>query len=362
MYRSTTEMYKRQAMKFNYDILIVDDIVENIQVAMNILKGENYNFAFAKSGKEALVLLKGGDFDLVLLDIMMPELDGLETFKIMKQDPKLKDIPVIFLTAKTDIDTIEKAFALGAVDHITKPFHPSELLARVRTHLELYRARKILELNNISLKTQIVETQQRIRTELEMTQQEIIDALMEVVESVSDETGRHVKRVADISRMLARKSPILSAEDEELIHLTAPMHDIGKLFIPQEILHKPGKLTEAEFEIVKTHTTKAHRILKISNRKVINAADIIATQHHEKWDGSGYPYGLKAEEIHPFGRVVAIADVLDALTHKRVYKDAWSIDEACEYIVERRGKQFDPDLVDILINNKEEFRAIVDES
>ena len=348
-------------MKFNYDILIVDDVAENIQVAMNILKSENYNFAFAKSGKDALILLQEGEFDLVLLDIMMPELDGIETFKVMKEDPKIADIPVIFLTAKTDIDTIEEAFHLGAVDYITKPFHPAELLARVRTHLDLYRARKLLERNNISLQIQMKETEQRIRSELELTQQEIIDALMEVVESVSDETGRHVKRVAEISRLLAHYSPMLKHEDEELIYLTAPMHDIGKLFIPQEILHKPGKLTEAEFEIMKTHTTKAHRILKISNRKVINAADIIATQHHEKWNGSGYPYGLKREEIHIYGRIVAIADVLDALTHKRIYKEAWSIDKAFSYIADRKGTQFDPELVDILVEHKENFKAILEE-
>ncbi len=348
-------------MKFGYDILIVDDVVENIQVAMNILKSEEYNFAFAKSGKEALFLLKGGSFDLVLLDIMMPELNGIETFKIMKEDPKLQDIPVVFLTAKTDIDTIEEAFKLGAVDYITKPFHPGELLARVKTHLELYRAKKILELNNISLKSQLVETEKRVRTELELAQQEIIDTLMEIVESVSDETGRHVKRVAEISRLLAHESPALSIEDEELIYLASPMHDIGKLFIPHEILHKPGKLTQTEFEIMKTHTTKAHRVLKVSNRKMLNAADIIATQHHEKWDGSGYPYGLKGEEIHIYGRIVAIADVLDALTHKRSYKDAWNIDEAFDYIKERKGTQFDPKLVDILLHNREKVESILKE-
>ncbi len=346
-------------MQLNHDVLIVDDVVENIQVAMNVLHNDNYNLSFAKSGRQALMLLKNGNFDLVLLDIMMPELDGFETFKVMKEDSRLNDIPVIFLTAKTDVDTIEEAFRLGAVDYITKPFHSTELLARVRTHLQLYRARKILELNNISLKTQLQETERRIRTELEITQQEIIDALMEVVESVSDENGKHVKRVAEIARLLARKSPMLNADDEELIYITAPMHDIGKLFIPPEILHKPGELTPEEFEIMKTHTIKAHKILKVSNRKVLNAADIIATQHHENYDGSGYPYGLKGEEIHLYGRVVAIADVLDALTHKRIYKDPWSIDEAFDYIVQNSGKKFDPHLVDILIENREDFESVL---
>ncbi len=348
-------------MILNYNVLVVDDVADNIQMVMNILKTDNYNLSFAQSGRQALTLLKNDGFDLVLLDIMMPGLDGIETFKVMKEDSQMKDIPVIFLTAKTDVDTIEKTFKLGAVDYITKPFHPSELLARVRNHLQLYHARKLLELNNISLKTQLQETERRIRTELEITQQEIIDALMEVVESVSDESGKHVKRVAEIARLLARKSPMLNADDEELIYVTAPMHDIGKLFIPPEILHKPGKLTPEEFEVMKTHTIKAHKILKISNRRVLNAADIIATQHHENYDGSGYPYGLKKEEIHLYGRVVAIADVLDALTHKRAYKDPWSPEKAFRYIAENGGKKFDPNLVDILLENQEDFESILRE-
>ena len=349
-------------MNLNYNILIVDDVVENIQVAMNILKEDNYNFSFATNGEEALKLLKNNDFDLVLLDIMMPVMDGFEVMRRIKEDPRISDIPVIFLTAKTDIDSITKAFRLGAVDYITKPFHAEELLARVRTHLELYRARKILEMNNLSLEIKVKEAEKRMKTEIELAQQEIIDTLMEVVESVSDETGKHVKRVAEISRLLAHYSPILNKEDEDIIYLTAPMHDIGKLFIPPEILHKPGKLTPEEFEIMKTHTTKAHKIFRVSNRKIIKAADIIATQHHEKYDGSGYPYRLKGEDIHIYGRVVAIADVLDALTHKRVYKDAWKIDEALNYIYERKGTHFDPHLVDLLKENEDKFREILEEN
>ena len=348
-------------MNLNYNILIVDDVVENIQVAMNILKEDNYNFSFATNGEEALKLLKNNEFDLVLLDIMMPGMDGFEVIKKIKEDPRISDIPVIFLTAKTDVDSIAKAFSLGAVDYITKPFHAEELLARVRTHLELYRARKILEMNNLTLEIKVKEAEKRMRTEIELAQQEIIDTLMEVVESVSDETGKHVKRVAEISRLLAHYSPVLNKEDEDIIFITAPMHDIGKLFIPPEILHKPGRLTEEEFEIMKTHTTKAHKVFKVSNRKIIKAADIIATQHHEKYDGSGYPYGLKGEEIHIYGRVVAIADVLDALTHKRVYKNPWSIDEALNYVYERKGSQFDPRLVDVLKENENKFRAILEE-
>ncbi len=346
-------------MKLNYDILIVDDVVENIQVAMNILKEDNYNFSFARSGEEALKLLHENDFDLVLLDVMMPGIDGFEVCQRMKQDPKLREIPVIFLTAKTDTDSITRGFEVGGVDYITKPFHANELLARVKNHLELYRAKEVLRLNNISLQVKMESERKRIMSELEMTQKEIIYMLMEMIEAVSDETGSHVKRVAEISRFLALRHPALNDDDAELIYHTAPMHDVGKLAVPYEILHKAGRFTQEEFEIMKTHTTQAHKFLKVPNRRIMQAADIIAYQHHEKWDGSGYPQGLKGEDIHIYARIVALADVFDALTHKRAYKEAWGIDEAIEYIVDHKEKQFDPLLVDIFLKHRDELTEMV---
>ena len=345
-------------MNLNYTILIVDDVVDNIQVAMNILKEDNYNFSFAKNGKDALTLLHENHFDLVLLDVMMPEIDGFEVCRKIKEDENLNSIPVIFLTAKVDTDSIVKGFEVGGVDYITKPFHPSELLARVRTHLELHRAKEILKANNISLQVKMENVKKRVMTELEASQKEMIYVLMGMIESLSDETDAHIRRVAEISRLLAEKHPAMNDEDVELIYHTAPMHDVGKLSIPDRILHKPGKLTEEEYEIMKTHTTKAHQFLKVPSRKIMTAADVIAYEHHENWDGTGYPRGLKTEEIHPYARIVAVADVFDALMHKRVYKDAWSFEQTVEYIESQKGKKFDPLIVEIFMQNLDELLTI----
>lgn len=348
-------------MNFTYDILIVDDVSDNIKVAMNILRENNYSFSFAMNGKEALEIVKTKKFDLILLDIMMPELNGFDVSKALKSDPQTKDIPIIFLTAKADIDSITEGFKLGAVDYITKPFHPSELISRVSTHLELYRAKKILEQNNLDLNVKIKHNEERLLTELEETQKEIIYVLTEVMESASDETGRHIRRVAHLSELIARLHESINEDETELIMLASPLHDIGKITINQDILHKPSKLTEDEFTAMKEHTTNAYNLLKNSKRKLIQAGAVIAYQHHEKWNGKGYPQGLKGEEIHIYGRIVALADVLDALTHKRIYKDSWSFDEAVTYIIEHKGTQFDPYLVELFENNLNKFKEILEE-
>ncbi len=343
-----------------FNVLIVDDVVENIQVAMNVLKEENYNLTFALHGEEALELIYENDFDLILLDIMMPGIDGFEVCSRLKEDKKTEDIPIIFLTAKTNIESISEAFERGAVDYLTKPFNPDELIARVRNHLELYRAKQILAQNNLTLQVKAKSERKRLLSELEKTQKEIIYILAELTETVSDETGKHIKRVADISRLLTHYHPALSEDDVTTVHCSAPMHDIGKVAVDQNILHKPSGLTAQEFEVMKTHTTLAHHFLKNSDRKIIKAADIIAMQHHEKWDGSGYPKGLKGEDIHIYGRIVALADVFDALTHKRVYKDSWSAEDATAYIQKNSGIHFDPTLVAIFMDHVEEFIALID--
>ncbi len=340
------------------NILIVDDVVDNIQVAMSILKEDNYQFSYAQSGEEALKLLKNSVFDLVLLDIMMPGIDGFEVCRRIKDDPLMMDIPVVFLTAKVDIDSLSEGFSVGGVDYITKPFNSDELLMRVRTHVKLYQSQKLLKENNLSLETKMHYEQKRILSELEENQKEMIFILSELVESISDETGKHIKRVAEYTRLLAHYHKAISEEDTDVMYYASPMHDIGKIAIPEEILHKKGSLTEEEFQIMKTHTSKAHEYLGFAKRKIMKAADIIAYQHHEKWNGTGYPQGLKGEEIHIFGRIVALADVFDALTHKRVYKDAWSVDDAVAYIIEHKGTQFDPYLIEIFEANIDEFISI----
>jgi len=345
-------------MELMYNVLIVDDVVDNIQIAMNMLKEENYNLTFALSGAEALSLIEANSYDMILLDIMMPEIDGFTVCARIKKTPKYQDVPIIFLTAKNDVDSVSHAFSVGAVDYVSKPFHAEELLSRVRNHLELYRSRMVLKNNHLTLQIKAKEEKERLLTELEEGQKEIIYILTELIETTSPETGEHIKRVSKISKLLAYYYPTINHEDENIIFHASPMHDIGKVTIPHAILGKPGKLTDDEFEIMKTHATAGHKFLKNSQRKILVAADIIASQHHEKWDGTGYPYGLEGDNIHIFGRIVAIADVFDALTHKRCYKEAWSIEDSVAYMMEHKGTHFDPILIDIFMEHLDEFVAI----
>jgi putative two-component system response regulator len=348
-------------MQLNYQILIVDDVSENIQVAMNILKERSYEFSFAMNGNDALELMRNNTYDLVLLDVMMPDKNGYEVCQIMKKDDRLKDIPVIFLTARVDVESISQAFKVGGVDFISKPFHAEELLARVSTHLELHAAKLKLQQQNRILLCEMASKEKRINSELEMNQMEMISILTELMEATSDETGLHLLRVAEISRKLAEYQGSLSKEEINIIFHAAPMHDIGKIAIPKEILHSPNKLTPKERNIMEKHTILAERFLQHSDRKFMKAASIVAKQHHEKWDGSGYPNGLKGEQIHLFGRIVAVADVFDALTHERKYKRAWSVEESVDYIQKASGSHFDPQLVDILVEHIDEFTEIISE-
>jgi len=349
-------------MEKKYEILIVDDISENIKVAINILQNENYNFSFALDGKQAVEVLKTKYFDLILLDVMMPNIDGFELCKIIKRSPAIADTPIIFVTAKIDIDSIEKGFALGGVDYITKPFHPSELKARVANHLELYKYRKELKKSNKKLSKEIDTVKLRHLNEVEKSQKEIIAILTDIMEFDSGETALHVKRVAIISRELAILEGSLSEQEIKNIYLSSPLHDIGKLLVDNSILHKDGKLTDEEFKVMKLHPQNAVGILKKSQRDLIKTARIIAHQHHENWDGTGYPQGISGEDIHIYGRIVAIADVLDALTHKRSYKEAWSFDKAVNFIVENAGKKFDPRLVKLFRENIHIFKKYLEEA
>ena len=344
-------------------LLIIDDIADNIQVAMSILKENHYEFSFALSGAEGLdVARRTADrLDLILLDIMMPELDGYSVCQQLKADPLTRDIPVIFLTARVDVDSVTRGFEVGGVDYLSKPFHAEELLARVRTHLQLYRARQLLQRHNLSLEHKLAFVRERFLTELESSQREMIFLLTELMEANSDETGKHIRRLSEIAALLASLHPSLSAEDAEILRYASPMHDIGKMTIPHEILHKPGPLNEAEFAIMQTHASNGHQLLKNSSRRLLNAAAIIAHQHHEKWDGSGYPQGLKGNDIHIYSRIVALADVFDALTHKRCYKDAWPPLEALAFIQAQRGRHFDPQLVDLFSNHFQLFCGICEQ-
>ncbi len=348
-------------MNARFHILIIDDIADNIQVAINILREDGYDFSYATQGAEGLRLIEQSNnpVDLVLLDIMMPGQDGYETCKKLKQNPFTSDIPVIFLTARADIDSIQQGFAVGAQDYITKPFQAEELLARVRNHIQLYHAKKLLQEHNIALESKLKFEQKRLLTELEENQKEIIWMLTELMEATSDETGKHIRRVAEICALLAKYHPALDDGDVDTLFHASPMHDIGKMTVPHEILHKPGRYSEAEFNIMQQHTSNAWNLLKNSKRRLIKAAAIIAYEHHEKWNGKGYPRQLKGTDIHIYGRIVALADVFDALAHKRCYKDSWSMTEIIEYIKVHKGSHFDPELVDILLEHIDEFIQIV---
>jgi len=348
-------------MQKKFDILVVD-VSENIKIAIGILKNENYNFSYALSGKSAIEILKTKRFDLILLDVMMPEIDGFTLCKMIKKTPLLRDIPIIFVTAVAEIEYMQEGFKLGAVDYVTKPYHSIELRARVANHLELYRYRQELACHNEALVHDIENERNKHLSQLELAQKEIIYILSELMASDSGETAEHVKRVADISKKLAVLEGNLSHEQIHTIYLASPLHDIGKVVIDNSILHKRAKLTDEEFDVMKKHPTYALNILSKSKSELIKASAIIAYEHHENWDGSGYPKGLQGEDIHIYGRIVAIADVLDALTHKRSYKEKWSFEEAARYIIDLSGKKFDPRLVQLFENNLEVFKELIAET
>jgi putative two-component system response regulator len=348
-------------MQKKFDILVVDDVSENIKIAIGILKNDNYNFSYAFSGKSAIEILKTKRFDLILLDVMMPEIDGFTLCKMIKKTPALKDIPIIFVTAVAEIEYMQEGFKLGAVDYVTKPYHSVELRARVANHLELYRYRKELKYHNTELVRDIQHERDQHFSELELAQKEIIYILSEIIASDSGETAEHVKRVANISKKLAMLEGNLSPQQIHTIYLASPLHDIGKVVIDKSIVHKNAKLTDEEFDVMKKHPTYALKILSKSKSELIKAAAIIAYEHHENWDGSGYPKGLKGEDIHIYGRIVAIADVLDALTHKRSYKQQWSFEDAARYIIDLSGKKFDPRLVQLFEENLEVFKELIEE-
>ena len=348
-------------------ILVVDDTPENLQLMSTLLR-DRYKVQVAGSGEKALKLMAGGVLpDLVLLDILMPGMDGYEVCRRMRADARMQHVPVIFVTAKSDSEDEEQGLNLGAVDYITKPISPAITLARIRTHLSLKRALDLLQDRN-----QTLEDEVRLRTrELSSIQDVTIMAMSSLAETRDNETGNHIRRTQNYVKALAlqlqhhpRFSSYLSAEQIELLYKSAPLHDIGKVGIADSILLKPGRLEPAEFEIMKTHTTlgrdailAAERLLDSPN-SFLQCAREIALSHQEKWDGSGYPDGLKGDAIPISARLMAVADVYDALISRRVYKAPMSHDEALKIISDGRGSHFDPDMVDAFLLIAEDFRAI----
>ena len=349
-----------------FKILIVDDNPKNIQVIGSILKAvSEYVIGFATNGKQALeLLLEAGDYDLVLLDVMMPVMSGYETCKAMKQNERLRETPVIFLTAYNEPEQIVAGFEAGAQDYVAKPFNSKELLARIKTHLELKKNRDDLNSFNARLEGMVKE---KIK-EVQQTREVTIDCMASIAEYRDIETGLHIRRTQSYIKLLAlslKDHPkfrnYLTNEAIELIYQSAPLHDIGKVAIPDSILLKPEKLTEEEFAIMKRHALLGSKAIERSEKKIttnsfLKIAKEIAISHHEKWDGTGYPYGLKGDEIPIAGRLMALADAYDALVTKRVYKSVFPHEKAVQIILEGRGTHFDPDIVDAFLVLEAEFK------
>jgi len=332
-----------------FKILVVDDTSRNIQLVGSVLQNQGYGVAFATSGEKALSAVQDYEYDLILLDVMMPGLNGYQTCKRIKKLPNGEHTPIIFLTAKTDEESIILGFDSGGIDYVTKPFNKRELLARVETHLKL----KDYE-NNLEKKVNF------LTEEIEATQREVVFTMGAIGETRSKETGNHVKRVAQYCYVFAINYG-LSETEANLLREASPMHDIGKVGIPDSILNKPGKLDAEEWEIMKTHAEIGYDMLKFSKRPILQAAASVALSHHEKFDGSGYPKGLVGQDIPIYGRILAICDVFDALGSDRCYKSAWNDKDIWTLIREQSGKHFDPELVDIFFKNIDQFTSIRDE-
>ena len=313
-------------------VLVVDDVPANISMLNAALEHE-YNVKVATSGKKAIAIASASPVDIILLDIMMPEMDGFETCRRLKGDPLTRRIPVIFVTASHEISDEAMGFVSGGVDYITKPISTPIVQARIKTHLALYDQNRALE-----------EKVRERTAEVTETRLEIIRHLGRASEYRDNETGRHVIRMSHYSRLLAQAYG-LPRDEAELILNSAPMHDVGKIGIPDHILLKPGKLDRDEMDIVKGHCDIGHNIITPHKSILLKTAATIALTHHEKWDGSGYPRGLKGQDIPLAGRIAAIADVFDALTSKRPYKQAWPVEEAQAEILKESGAHFDPGLV-----------------
>jgi len=327
-------------------LLIVDDTPENLDVLSGLLRPK-YKVKAAVNGKTALAIAaRDPKPDLILLDVMMPEMDGHEVCRRLKADPLTAKIPIIFVTAKSEVEDEQKGFLLGAVDYITKPISPPIVLARVKTHLHLYDQSRHLE----------GLVQQRTE-ELHDTRLEIIRRLGRAAEYKDNETGLHVIRMSMFCRFLAEA---LDMPDDwcELLYNAAPMHDIGKIGIPDRVLLKPGKLDSGEWEIMKRHAEYGAEIIGEHDSQILQMAREIAINHHEKWNGSGYPNGISGEEIPLSARIVAVADVFDALSSARPYKDAWPEEKVLDLLQQEAGQHFDPQLIPIFIKVLPQVRSV----
>jgi putative two-component system response regulator len=336
-------------------ILVVDDTPENIDVIGGVLK-PHYKLKVALNGEKAIRLIQSTSAltDMILLDIMMPGLDGYAVCRWLKANPDTHPIPVIFLTAMAQPEDEARGLALGAVDYITKPIRPPIVMARIRTHLALYDQNRALE-GLVRARTAELEAS---RQELASTRLEIIRRLGRAAEFKDNETGLHIIRMSHYSRLLAQAAT-MPHDQVELIYQAAAMHDIGKIGIPDRLLEKNGPLDADEWAIMRRHPEIGARIIGIHDNPLLRMAHAVALTHHEKWAGNGYPMGLKGTDIPLEGRIVAIADVFDALTSVRPYKKAWPMDKAIALLESERGQHFDPELVPHFLERLPEVKDIM---
>ena len=327
-------------------VLITDDTPEDITILSNILR-DTYRIKVATDGVRALKLAHTEPRpDVILLDIMMPNMSGYQVCRFLKDDLDTSHIPIIFVTAMNDVEAEARGLEAGAVDYITKPFSPPIVKARLRTQLALHDQNRMLE-EKVRLRT----------AELNATRLEIIQRLSRAAEYRDNETGLHIYRISHYARVLAGAIG-LSREHCETIFNAAPMHDVGKIGIPDRILLKPGKLDPDERAIMQQHTIIGAEIIGRHDSDLLRMARSIAFTHHEKWNGTGYPAGLKGEAIPLEGRIVAIADVFDALTNHRPYKEAWPVENAIALIRQESGEYFDPDLIQTFTTSLPEITQI----
>jgi len=315
-------------------LLLVDDEAMNLRLLSQILAAD-YRLLVAKDGPRALALARSDRPDLILLDVMMPGMTGHQVCAQLKSEPDLQRIPVIFVTALSEETDEMRGFELGAVDYITKPYGAAIVKARVRTHLSLVRTDQLLA-----------------------TRQQVVQCLGAAAEYKDNETGLHVVRMSHYARLLAQAMGYDDGELEDIFS-AAPMHDVGKIGIPDAILRKPGRLDEDELRVMRTHPEIGARIIGDHAEGMLAMARRIALFHHEKWDGSGYPHGLAGEAIPLEARIVAVADVFDALTSTRPYKRAWSFDDAVAFLQAESGRHFDPALVQAFLGLLPEVREVM---
>ena len=348
-------------------ILVVDDESSNRDLLTKMLKALGYYVDSAIDGLKALDQLKQFGYDLILLDVMMPGMDGFEVVRKIRSGTEYKDIPICMVTGLAGREDRLRAVEAGANDFIVKPFDMMELKIRTHSMLVEKESREALKRYQAELEETVAKRTEALQHALQakeeaqrktyLAQLETIERLALAAEHRDKETSFHIKRVSRYSHMIAIKLG-LSPEECELILNATPMHDVGKIGIPDAILLKAGKLSHSEFEIMKKHTEIGAIILSGSSSDLLRAGEIIARSHHERWDGSGYPLGLSGEDIPLWGRITALADVFDALTSKRPYKDAYSNEMAVQIMKEAGGVFFDPRLLDIFMDNLTELFAI----